>query len=167
MPKILILIGRIKYNIKRMADRIALWRLFGMNTPILFALLALLCGGITAFFSKVVGSNQGYSPSYMIVQATSFVLFAVLIHIVQKQPFELSGRLAGIGLVSGVFAGVATLASLIAFRLGGQGSIIFPIVSLGVIVSVALSFVIYREPVTSTKLVGIGFGVASIVFLSR
>ncbi|MDP6771361.1 MAG: hypothetical protein QF704_11745, partial [Anaerolineales bacterium] len=76
-------------------------------------------------------------------------------------------RLAGIGLVSGVFAGVATLASLIAFRLGGHGSIIFPIVSLGVIVSVALSFAIYREPVTSTKLVGIGFGVASIVFLSR
>ena len=74
MPKILILIGRIKYNIKRMADRIALWRLFGMNTPILFALLALLCGGITAFFSKVVGSNQGYSPSYMTVSYTHLTL---------------------------------------------------------------------------------------------
>ena len=138
-----------------------------MNTPILFALLALLCGGITAFFSKVVGVNQGYSPSYIIVQAISFVLFAVVIHFVQQQPFELSNRLAGIGLVSGVFAGVATLASLMAFRLGGQGSIIFPIVSLGVMVSVALSFFVYREPVTGTKLIGIGFGVASIVFLSR
>ncbi|HCU81110.1 MAG: hypothetical protein CL789_01695 [Chloroflexi bacterium] len=138
-----------------------------MNTPILFALLALLCGGITAFFSKVIGVNQGYSPSYMIVQAISFVAFAVIIHLVQKHPFELSTRLAGIGLVSGIFAGVATLASLMAFRLGGQGSIIFPIVSLGVIVSVALSFFVYREPITSTKLIGIGFGVASIVFLSR
>jgi len=78
LPEICILFGTIKYNIMMMADRIALWRLFGMNTPILFALLALLCGGITAFFAKVVGENQGYSPSYMIVQAISFVLFAVL-----------------------------------------------------------------------------------------
>ena len=138
-----------------------------MNTPMWLALLALICGGIAAFFSKVAGVNQGYSPSYMIVQATTFVLFAVVIHIVQRHPFELTGKLAGIGLVSGIFAGVATLAILVSFRQGGQGSIIFPIVSLGVIVSIALSFFIYREPVTSTKLVGIGFGIASIVFLSR
>lgn len=138
-----------------------------MNTPILFALLALVCGGVTAFFSKVAGANQGYSPSYMIVQALSFISFAIVIHLVQKQPFALSSKLVSIGLVSGIFAGVATLASLVAFRQGGQGSIIFPIVSLGVVVSVALSFLIYREPVTNTKLIGIGFGIASIVFLSR
>ena len=138
-----------------------------MNTPMLLALLALVCGGITAFFSKVAGVNQGYSPSYMIVQAISFIMFAVVIHIVQRHPFELTGKLASIGLVSGIFAGVATLATLVAFRQGGQGSIIFPIVGLGVIVSVTLSFLIYSEPITSTKLVGIGFGIASIVFLSR
>jgi len=138
-----------------------------MNTPMWLALLALVCGGITAFFSKVAGVNQGYGPSYMIVQAITFVLFAVMIHVVQKHPFELTGKLAGIGLVSGIFAGVATLASLAAFRQGGEGSIIFPIVSLGVIVAVALSFLIYREPITSTKLVGIGFGIVSIVFLTR
>ncbi len=138
-----------------------------MNTPMLLAILALVCGGITAFFSKVAGVNQGYSPSYMIVQAISFVMFAVVIHIVQRHPFELTGKLASFGLVSGIFAGVATLATLVAFRQGGQGSIIFPIVGLGVIVSVTLSFLIYSEPITSTKLVGIGFGIASIVFLSR
>ena len=138
-----------------------------MNTPMLLAILALVCGGITAFFSKVAGVNQGYSPSYMIVQAISFVMFAVVIHIVQRHSFELTGKLASIGLVSGIFAGVATLATLVAFRQGGQGSIIFPIVGLGVIVSVTLSFLIYSEPITSTKLVGIGFGIASIVFLSR
>ena len=55
-----------------------------MNTPMWLALLALVCGGISAFFSKVAGVNQGYSPSYMIVQATTFVLFAVVIHILSQ-----------------------------------------------------------------------------------
>ena len=33
--------------------------------------------------------------------------------------------------------------------------------------AVALSFIVFREPVTATKLVGLGLSVSSIIFLSR
>ncbi|MBI78877.1 MAG: hypothetical protein CMQ51_00330 [Gammaproteobacteria bacterium] len=138
-----------------------------MDTNFILAVVALFCGGITAFFSKVAGENQLYSPSYMIVQAISFVVFAVVIHFIERQPFEITGKTIGIGLISGLFAGVATISSLIAFARGGQGSILFPVVSLGVVVSVGLSFVFYNEPITTTKVIGIGLGVGSILFLSR
>ena len=88
-------------------------------------------------------------------------------HAVQKEPFYLSPRMMGLGGLCGVLAVTSYLALMIALKLGGQGSVIFPLVGLGVIVAVPLSFIFYNEPVTPTKLLGIGFGVTSIVFLSR
>jgi uncharacterized membrane protein len=56
---------------------------------------------------------------------------------------------------------------LYALNNGGTGSVVFPIVGLGVIVSVSLSAIIYQEPLTVTRLLGLGLGVGSIVLLSR
>ena len=56
---------------------------------------------------------------------------------------------------------------LLAFRLGGQGSVILPIAGLSVMLSVILSLVAYRETVTMTKLLGFALGMSSIIILSR
>ena len=138
-----------------------------MNTAVMLAFLALVCAGGVQFFSKVAGANQAYGPSYMIAQALTFALVGVVTHLVQRHPFDLSTRMTGIAALSGVLGGIAVLALLLAFKLGGQGSIIFPIVGLSVIVTVILSFIVYHEPVTATKLLGLGLGVSSIVVLSR
>ena len=138
-----------------------------MNTPIMLAILALISGGLVNFLWKVAGANQVYVPSYMLVETIAFGLAAVLIHLVQRHPFHLSPKLTGIAALGGILAAISVYATLVAFRLGGQGSIIFPIFGLGVMVAVILSYIIYREPITATKLVGLGLGVSSIIVLSR
>ena len=138
-----------------------------MNTPIMLAILALISGGLVTFLWKVAGANQVYVPSYMLVETIAFGLAAVLIHLVQRHPFDLSPKLTGIGVVGGILAAISVYAMLLAFRLGGQGSIIFPIAGLGVIVAVILSYIVYREPITATKLVGLVLGLGSIIALSR
>jgi len=138
-----------------------------MNTPVMLAFLALFSGGLITFFWKVAGANQVYAPSYMVVETLVFCLAAVLIHLIQRHPFDLSARMTGLASLGGILAAIAVYAMLLAFRLGGQGSIIFPIAGLGVVASVMLTTVIYREPVTATKLLGLGLGVSSIIVLSR
>ena len=138
-----------------------------MNTPIMLAILALISGGLVTFLWKVAGANQVYVPSYMLVETMVFGLAAILIHLVQRHPCDLSPKLTGIGVVGGILAAISVYAMLLAFRLGGQGSIIFPIAGLGVIVAVILSYIVYREPITATKMVGLGLGLGSIIALSR
>jgi uncharacterized membrane protein len=138
-----------------------------MNIPIMLAILGLFGRGLATFFWKVAGANQVYGPSYMVVETLVFCLAAVLIHLIQRHPFDLSARMTGLASLGGILAAIAVYAMLLAFRLGGQGSIIFPIAGLGVVASVMLTTVIYREPVTATKLLGLGLGVSSIIVLSR
>jgi uncharacterized membrane protein len=138
-----------------------------MNTPVMLAFLALFSGGLITFFWKVAGANQVYAPSYMVVETLVFCLAAVLIHLIQRHPFDLSTRMTGLAALGGIAGAISVYAMLLAFRLGGQGSLLFPIAGLGVVVSVILSTVIYREPVTITKLLGLGLGVSSIIVLSR
>jgi uncharacterized membrane protein len=75
--------------------------------------------------------------------------------------------MTGLAALGGITAAIAVYAMLLAFRLGGQGGLLFPIAGLGVVVSVMLSTIIYREPVTATKLLGLGLAVSSIIVLSR
>ena len=138
-----------------------------MNTPIMLSILALLSFGVGSFFTKVAAVHQAYSPSYMIVGALSTCIVAIVIHLVQSHSFELSPKMSVLSSLGGIIGGIGFYAMLLAMRLGGEGSIVFPIAGLGVFVAVILAFVIYREPVTATKLLGLGLAVSSIVVLSR
>ena len=155
--------GLLLYSGLRLTFRIG----ENMNTPLYLAFLALFTGGISTFMWKVGGTNGVYAPSYIIWANIFATLVAAIIHLVQKHAFELSPSMAGIASVGGLFGGICVWATLRAFTLGGQGSIIFPIIGLAVMLSTALSFVIYREPATASKILGLGFGAASIFFLSR
>lgn len=138
-----------------------------MNIPVYLAFIALFTGGISAFMWKVGGTHGVYAPSYIIWANIFSILVAVIIHLAQKHAFELSPSMAGIASAGGLLGGICVWATLRAFTLGGQGSIIFPIIGLAVMLSATLSFVVYREPATANKLLGLGFGAASIFFLSR
>ena len=138
-----------------------------MNIPILLALVTLVTFGTNAFFAKVAGANQVYVPSFMTVTSLSLGLVGVAIHLVQRHPFELSTKMIGLGSLGGIIAGIGFYTMLLAFRMEAPGSIIFPIAALSVVVSVPLSLIVFREPITTTKLMGLGFGVTSIIFLTR
>ena len=133
----------------------------------MLALVSLVTFGTARFCSKVAGENEVYSPSYMIIASLCLCLVGVVIHLVQRQPFELSPKMTGLAALGGTIGGIGFYAMLLAFRLGGQGSVLFPIAGLGVVVATILALVIYREPLTATKLLGLGLGVSSIIILSR
>ena len=138
-----------------------------MNTPIILALIALVAFGNRQFMIKVAGANEVYSPSWMLIEAVPYVIVVIAMHFVQRHPFELSPRMSGLAAASGLCGAIGIYAMILAFRLGGQGSIIFPIAAVGVIVAIGLSIIIYSEPITATKLVGLGLGISSIIVLSR
>ena len=94
-------------------------------------------------------------------------IVAIVIHLVQSHSFELSAKMSVLASVGGIVVGIGFYAMLLAFRLGGQGSVLFPIAGLGVVVATILALVVYREPLTASKLIGLGLGVSSIVVLSR
>jgi uncharacterized membrane protein len=138
-----------------------------MNIPIMLAFLALVTGGVATFIWKIAGANQVYVPSYMLVETIAFGIVALIVHFVQRHPFELSTRMTWLARLGGGVAAMSVYAMLLAFSLGGLGSIIFPIAGLSVVASVILSLIIYHEPVTITKIAGLGLGVSSIILLSR
>ena len=138
-----------------------------MNTPLVLSLVSLVILGIVTFLSKVAGANQYYGPSYVLFQGVGLCVVAIVIHLVQRHPLDLSPKMTGVSILSGVLAAFGISALVLAFNLGGQGSVLLPIAGLGVVVAVPLSFIFYNEPVTATKIVGIGLGITSIIFLSR
>ena len=139
-----------------------------MNTTIMLALLTLVTSGLVRFFWIFAASNRASGPSFMLVQGLGFCAVFLAAHLVQtSQPFRLSAGMAGVAIVSGVLGGIGVLALYLAFRLGGQGSVLFPIAALSVIVSVPLTFLVYHEPINIMKVLGLGFGIISIVFLTR
>ena len=75
--------------------------------------------------------------------------------------------MVGLASLSGLVTAIAIFSTMLALRLGGEGSVVFPIKSMSVVVAVLLSYYFFREPVTVTKVVGFGLGVSSIVVLSR
>ena len=139
-----------------------------MNTPIMLGLLTLVTSGLVRFLWVVAASRGASGPSFMLVQGAGFCVVFLGAHFLQSgHPFSLSASMAGLAIVSGVMGGIGVLALYSAFRMGGQGSVLLPIAALSVVVSVPLTFIVYREPIDLTKMLGLGFGVISIVFLTR
>ena len=138
-----------------------------MNTPMMYALIAFLFGGLMMFFWQLGMSKEPNLPSFVVINGLLFTLVGVVALLIQKQPWFLSPRVTLLAVVAGVLSGVSAFAAMHALKLGGEGSVVFPILSLQVVVAVMLAFLVFREPVTVTKFLGIGFGVTSILFLSR
>jgi len=138
-----------------------------MNTPIVLAIFGLFGFGCANFFWKVAGANRAYPPSFMLTETVFVAVVAITLHIWQRHQFELSPRMLGVASMSGIATGAGIFLTMLALRLGGEGSVIFPIKSMSVIVAVLLSFYVFREPVSMTKLLGLGLGVSSIIILAR
>ena len=138
-----------------------------MNIPILLALLALVTGGVVRFSWKFAAANQAYGPSFMLAQEIGIFIVLIGAHFVQRHPFDLTAKITGVAILAGIIAAVGILGLYLGLSLGGQGSILLPISALSMLVAVPLTVIAYREPVTTTKLLGFGFGITSIIFLTR
>lgn len=138
-----------------------------MNIPIALALLSLFTGGLVLFTGQLAMKNSADLPSFMLVDATVFLALILSVMLVTKHQFILSGRMTWLGVINGVLAAVSVFAVMYALKLGGEGSIVYPIRSLEVVLAVILAFWVFREPVTTTKIIGLSMGVGSLIILTR
>lgn len=138
-----------------------------MNIPILLAIFAMLGGGMLRFGMQIAGANKVYVPSFLMVTYLIPAVVCMVVQLVQRHPFELSLRMTWVSGVVGILL-VSTMWSILhAFTSGGQGATIFPIAGLGLMVPVVLSFILFKESFTATKLLGLGLAVSAIIVLSR
>ena len=138
-----------------------------MNIPIALALLSLFTGGLVLFTGQLAMKNSADLPSFMLVDATVFLALILSVMLVTKHQFILSGRMTWLGIINGILAAVSVFAVMYALKLGGEGSIVYPIRSLEVVLAVILAFWVFREPVTTTKIIGLSMGVGSLIILTR
>ncbi len=138
-----------------------------MNMPVMLALLALVSGGLVSFNWQISTSNGVYSPSFLFIQSIAFCIGSVGIHLVQGKTFALAPPMVGLAVATGCLGLTTVTALMYALRLGGSGSVVFPIGNLGMVVAVILAFVVFREPITTTKLLGLGFAATAVILLSR
>ncbi len=138
-----------------------------MNIPIVLALVSLLFMGLAAFFNKVAASDGIYFPPFLMTVNVAYIVMAAVIHVTQKQAFAITARTFWIGMLVGLFGSIGYACMFYALKKGGEGSVVFPIVGLGVLVSITLSVIVYREPITAARLLGFGLAAGSIVLLAR
>ncbi len=96
--------------------------------------------GVGVLVSVAVGVSVGSDVGVLVSVAVGISVGSDVIHLVQSQSFELSAKMSVLSLLGGIIGGMGFYAILVALRLGGQGSVVFPISGLGVIVAVILAF---------------------------
>ena len=138
-----------------------------MQSPIILAVISLVAGGLVGFTAQYGVRNGANVINFILVDAIAFFILAMLVTWFTKTPFTLGGKLTIWAIMSGVFASISVFTIIYALQLGGDGSIVFPIQSLQVVVVVILAFVVFKEPVTINKLVGLSLGIGALLVLSK
>ena len=138
-----------------------------MSNPIVLAVFALVGGGFLRFCMQIAGMNKVHAPSFlMVVYLVPTVLLAIYL-VVGGRQFELSPKMTANAVVIGILTGGTMLAIVNAFLRGGEGTVVFPIASLGLIVPVILSLIFFKDSLSAQKVIGLLLGIGSIVVLSR
>ena len=138
-----------------------------MDTTILLAFIAMFGMGLNAIGNKMAAANGVYAPPFLLIVNIMYCVAASVLHSTQKQPFEISTRLLWLGLFVGLFGSISYICMFTAFKLGGEGSVLFPIRGLSVVVAVVFSFILFREPITWNRVLGLILGSSAIFLLSR
>ena len=124
-----------------------------MDVTIVLALVAMIGMGINGFGNKLGAAQGVYAPPFLLIINIMYCVAA--------------SKMIGLALLVGLCGSVSYVSMFTAFKLGGEGSILFPIRGLSVVVAVVLSILFFKEPVTLNRLLGLTLGASAILILSR
>ncbi|MBE9185156.1 EamA family transporter [Microcoleus sp. LEGE 07076] len=132
---------------------------------LIYALCCSLLYGFWGFFSKLATQYIDYNTAF-VYEAVGAILATLLI-IVKTNNFNLQGDLRGIifALLVGVCGTVASLVFFIAIAKGPVASTV-SITSLYPIVTVLLSFIFLKEPITLFQTLALFFAVVAVILSS-
>jgi transporter family protein len=129
----------------------------------IWALVALFGWGVWGFMSKLLTRDMSAAVLAFWSNIGSLALIVAYVVVERAARWQ---RNAEFALVAGVFAGIATVAFYIAVK-NGPGSVVFPLTGMYILIPALLGFILLREPVTASHVVGIACAGAAIFFLSR
>ena len=138
-----------------------------MNNTILLATISMACAGLASFSNKIATENQILFPTYLLMTSIPYFGLILILQNTAKEPMTFTRLSVTLGIIGGALGCIAFYTAYTALSKGGQGSIIFPITSLQVVIPVVLSYLIFKEPLTLTKLSGLGFSVIALILLTR
>jgi len=138
-----------------------------MNNTILLATISMACAGLASFSNKIATENQILFPTYLLMTSIPYLGLILILQNTAKEPMSFTRLSVTLGIIGGTLGCIAFYTAYTALSKGGDGSIIFPITSLQVVIPVVLSYLIFKEPLTLTKLSGLGFSVIALILLTR
>ena len=138
-----------------------------MNNTILLATISMACAGLASFSNKIATENQILFPTYLLMTSIPYLGLILILQNTAKEPMSFTRLSVTLGIIGGTLGCIAFYTAYTALSKGGEGSIIFPITCLQVVIPVVLSYLIFKEPLTLTKLSGLGFSVIALILLTR
>ncbi len=138
-----------------------------MKSGILLAIGTLVALGLADYVrTAAVSRRRVDNLSFMLVETSTWIVVLAIAMILRGRGVSMSIKLAGMPALAGLLSVSGILALMMALGME-DGSKVVPIGRLSLILTAALSVVILREPLTATKLAGLGFGAFAVVLLSR
>lgn len=128
----------------------------------LLSVFSLFLWGLWGFITKILTRNTA---------AETIALWSTIASII---PILISTLLTGtmrwvktapIAFLSGLAAGLATIFFYIAIK-KGPASVVIPLTGMYIILPSFLSYVILKEPLNLKHLIGLGFAILAILFLT-
>jgi len=128
----------------------------------LLCIIAFVAWGLWSFLSKVATRT---ASDHNVAFWTTFSGFLPIVAYALTARTRSEMRPSVLPVVAGVLAGIATVAFYLALR-RGPASVVVPLSGMYILVPALLGFVLLKEPLTVTHVLGLGFAGLAVLFLS-
>lgn len=132
------------------------------------AIAALVCYGFNGFFFKVASLEGVKAPGFSVVTSLVFGTLSVAVHYAPWGGFRFQASPVAVkyGLFAGFIQAFAFNSILWAMGLGGEASVVVPILQLSFVWTAALAIMILKEPVNARKGLGLVLAVLALIVLA-
>uniref|UniRef100_A0A7C1WID2 EamA family transporter n=1 Tax=candidate division WOR-3 bacterium TaxID=2052148 RepID=A0A7C1WID2_UNCW3 len=129
----------------------------------LLSFLTLLLWGIWGFMTKIL--TRDIAAETVAFWSTLASVIPILLYALAAGTMQWV-RAAPLAVLSGLAAGIATVCFYMALK-SGPASVVLPLTGMYIIIPAVLGYILLKEPVTVRHIVGLGFAVLAVIFLSR
>ena len=135
-----------------------------MNDWLIFAILAMLVWGFWGFFPKLA-TNYLSPKSVLVYEVIGAVIVGVVVLFLVNFKPEVNAKGITFAILTGIAGSMGALFFIFAVS-RGETSVVVTTTALYPLITIALAFLILKEPVTLKQGVGMIFAFAAMILLS-
>lgn len=140
------------------------WAPGAHNRPHPAIFISLVGVGVMTFFHKIA-ATAGISITVFLMIQSGTAHIASHVACLQSGGYKPNKRLIGFAMLSGGMISLSMTFGMYALR-HGDAIVIAPILQLGFLIAAPISFLLFKEPITQHKLVGLSVGTLAIVLFA-